>query len=689
MRFVSSLPVLGRPPPAYASILPLTVSRSASRLSGIHHGIRRTERASPPGFSPKKEIRQKREDEPYLSPEERRRQRAIARRDPVEYKIRKGKKDITEDPGPPRKSRAARFNDPRDPYGSHSNIKKLKTGELLDKVRNKMKNPDMPMSPKDFELQLKLEEAEGLLGVRSRRQHEKSTKFAERMEKRAPSWKAKDEPLDPFENAPKNRFQSRDGGRDERRPPTLHEATEDRPERYGRRPQYDDGFLDKGRDEPRRASSFGSRNPPERFGRVSRYDSGGFNESRDEPRGASSSGSREDRFDSSRRSQRYQNEPETGARSYGFKGNASDRDGRYTNRREKSDDNKPEPDEANDESGDGFNLVKTKKWEPPVVVPYTTAASQFLYGSSTVEAAIEANRRQMYKLYIYTGSNRRNREKDDALAKMAERRGIKVEHMDEAGLAIMNKMSGSRAHNGFILEASPLPQTPVKALGEVPTDGSRPGFNIALGYQSREEAFINGTPDFIITEPSSHKPFVLLLDQILDPGNLGAVMRTASFMGVTAVVLSKRGSAPVTPTVLKASAGAAETLTMMTTESVVDFVTGSQANGWKVYAAVPPKLDGTRKQADIYGVESKDPLLEHPCILVMGNEGEGLSRQLQKAADVQVGIPNMGGSKVVDSLNVSVAAGLLCQAFLRGKTTASMVYGSGLESASREADSLF
>lgn len=645
MRFVSGLPLLGRNPILQSSILSLTVSRSASRLSGIHQGLRRTERS---GFVARREIRQKPEDEPYLSPEERQRARAIARRSPVEYKIRKGKKDITEEPGPPRKSRASRFNDPRDPYGSNSVVKKLRTGKAFQAVRDKLSSrSDGVIRPEDFELQMKLEEAESLIGGPARRQHEKPYKFAARMDKRDPSWRSKNQPIDDFENVPRNSFQSRNRGREERTSPAPYQAKDDRSNQFSRGSWNETRKFDTVRDDSRRKTSFGSRG---------------------------------DRFESSGRSQRSQDEPRSEARSYRSEDNYRDPERHRSKDREESDKDIFESDEVDDGpagADDTLQVRRLKVWEPPVVVPYTTAASQFLYGTSTVEAAMQANRRQMYKLYIYKGSNRRNTEKDDEIADMAQKRRIQIQYIDETGLTMMNKMSNSRAHNGYVLEASPLPQTPVQALGEVPEDASRPGFNITLGYQSREEATINGTPEFIMTEPSSRKPFVLLLDQILDPGNLGAVIRTASFMGVTAIVVSKRGSAPVTPTVLKASAGAAETMTMMSTESVVDFVTASKEKGWKVYAAVPPKADATKRQVDMYDVESNDPLLEDPCVLVLGNEGEGLSRQLKRAADVEVSIPNMGGSKVVDSLNVGVAAGLLCQSFLRGKTATTMMHKLG------------
>lgn len=311
---------------------------------------------------------------------------------------------------------------------------------------------------------------------------------------------------------------------------------------------------------------------------------------------------------------------------------------------------------------------KKKPYVPPVSIHYTTAASQFLYGTSTVEAALSTSRRKLYKLYIYQGENRSRQDKDEYLARLAETKGVPVEWVPESQLPMLNKMSSSRPHNGHILEASPLPQLPVQALGEVSTEPSWPGFKVERGYQSAEDSTINGTAEFLNIEPSSHKPFVLLLDEILDPQNLGAILRTASYMGVSAVATSKRGSAPVTPVVLKASSGAAETMTMLSVESPLDFLAKSKANGWRVYAAVPPKVEGGgRKQVDMHHVEETDPLLRHPCVLVMGSEGEGLSWQLRRAAHTEVTIPNLSGSRVVDSLNVGVATALLCSAFVRGR----------------------
>lgn len=308
----------------------------------------------------------------------------------------------------------------------------------------------------------------------------------------------------------------------------------------------------------------------------------------------------------------------------------------------------------------------------PLSIPYTTAASQFLYGKSTVEAALRSSRRKLHKLYIYDGPNRRITSDNSLIQSLAKRKNIPFTILkDDTGLRLMDKMAASRPHNGFVLEASALPQPPLSALGPLAEDySSNPGFAITLGHQSAEEAAVNGTRAFVPAPSRTHKPLVVVLDQILDPGNLGAILRTVSFLGATAVGITRHGTATLTPVALKASAGAAEALDLFSISSLPEFLNASRQNGWAVYAAVANGPRGSaarqRRHMDLQDVEEADPLRKEPCVLLIGNEGEGLSRLVVKKADYEVNIPNLSGSSAVDSLNVSVATGLLCSAFLRG-----------------------
>ena len=144
-------------------------------------------------------------------------------------------------------------------------------------------------------------------------------------------------------------------------------------------------------------------------------------------------------------------------------------------------------------------------------------------------------------------------------------------------------------------------------------------------------------------------------------------MRTAFFLGVDAVAISKRSSAPLTPVAIKASAGASENLPILSVDQPGKFIDTCQGSGWKICAAVSPgsgKLSGSGGY--IPSSKFKTPVRDHPCLLLLGGEGEGLRWNIQSKADLKIGIEGMRAGQVgVDSLNVSVAAGLLCEAFLR------------------------
>lgn len=322
-------------------------------------------------------------------------------------------------------------------------------------------------------------------------------------------------------------------------------------------------------------------------------------------------------------------------------------------------------------SSSGLKITQTFDSRIPLSIPYTTPASEFLYGTSVVEAALSSQwepRRKLYKLYIYTGENREDPDQDDRLERLARRSGVEVVRAGKEWIRVMDKMSAGRPHNGYILEASPLPKLPVTHLGQLTTVDGQDGFEVTLDYQSREEAAVNGTSNFIKIprSKSGRKPLVLLLDSIVDPGNLGGIIRTASFLGVTAIAISARNSASFTPVVLKASAGASEDITVFMVNKPAGFVVDSKIAGWKVFAAVAPaKKHDPAMPASLSTDQLDDPLSKDPCILMLGSEGEGLRWNLRSKADVDLYIEGSRQSRTVDSLNVSVAAGILCNSFLK------------------------
>ncbi|KAJ5679642.1 RNA methyltransferase TrmH family [Penicillium macrosclerotiorum] len=321
----------------------------------------------------------------------------------------------------------------------------------------------------------------------------------------------------------------------------------------------------------------------------------------------------------------------------------------------------------------------------PDSVPYTSPASEFIYGTSAVEAALRCSRRQLYKLYLYQNAGEELGAAKVTLRKLALSKNIGIKLAFAGWDRLLDKMSAGRPHNGCILEASPLPKLPVRALQSV-LNMTESHFRVELAAQSREEAAVNGTNDKIpILHPSapspgqpSHRyPVTLLLDGVVDPGNLGAIIRSAYYLGVDAIIFAGRNSAPLSPVTIKASAGAAENMALFQVKNEVEFIQRSKDNGWRFYAADAPGIVANyldRHSNDSESGAMRIPTLQAPSVLMMGSEGSGLSSHIKSQADAIVSIPGARHSAHlgvesdparIDSLNVSVAAALLMEMFLR------------------------
>lgn len=146
---------------------------------------------------------------------------------------------------------------------------------------------------------------------------------------------------------------------------------------------------------------------------------------------------------------------------------------------------------------------------------------------------------------------------------------------------------------------------------------------------------------------SGQAPFLVVVDGVTDPSNLGALLRTAECAGATGVVLPRRRSAHVTPTVAKAAAGAIEHLPMALASGTPTALRELARRGvWTV------GLDA-RGTESLFSLE----LAEEPLALVLGAEGRGLGRLAHKSCDVVVAIPQHGR---LASLNVAAAAAVAC-----------------------------
>jgi 23S rRNA (guanosine2251-2'-O)-methyltransferase len=145
------------------------------------------------------------------------------------------------------------------------------------------------------------------------------------------------------------------------------------------------------------------------------------------------------------------------------------------------------------------------------------------------------------------------------------------------------------------------------------------------------------------TFESGKTPLFLLLDQLSDVRNFGAIIRTAECTGVNGIVIQKKGGAPVNGDTIKTSAGAVFKVPICKVDHIKDAVFFMQASGIKVIAATE-KTDNT-----LYDVSFKEP-----CAIIMGSEDRGINPSTLKVVDEKAKLPLLGD---IESLNVSVACG--------------------------------
>ena len=172
------------------------------------------------------------------------------------------------------------------------------------------------------------------------------------------------------------------------------------------------------------------------------------------------------------------------------------------------------------------------------------------------------------------------------------------------------------------------------------------------GVIAQVAAYEYSTVDEILAraEEKGEPPFLILLDNVEDPHNLGAIIRTANLAGAHGVIIPKRRAVGLTSTVAKTSAGAINYTPVAKVTNIVRTIEELKEKGiWFVCA-------------DMDGEIMYDLDLTGPMGLVIGNEGEGVSRLVREACDFTASIPMKGD---IDSLNASVAAGVLAYEIVR------------------------
>ncbi|GIP30606.1 putative TrmH family tRNA/rRNA methyltransferase YacO [Paenibacillus sp. J23TS9] len=200
----------------------------------------------------------------------------------------------------------------------------------------------------------------------------------------------------------------------------------------------------------------------------------------------------------------------------------------------------------------------------------------------------------------------------------AKKLGIVIQQVDKRKL---DQMAPDMQHQGVVAQVAPYAYAEVEDILKVAEDKGEP-------------------------------PFILLLDEIEDPHNLGSILRTADCTGVHGVIVPKRRSAQVTATVSKTSAGAAEYVPVARVTNLGQTIDSLKEKGvWVV---------GTDVSA-VAGIYETN-VFDGPVAIVIGNEGKGMGRLIREKCDVLIKLP-MNGQ--INSLNASVAAGVVMYEVLR------------------------
>ncbi len=259
----------------------------------------------------------------------------------------------------------------------------------------------------------------------------------------------------------------------------------------------------------------------------------------------------------------------------------------------------------------GSEYRRHDKMTRPIADP-PTPRSEFIYGRRPVLEALRAGGRPLHKLWIVEGTHG-----TEEILRLARERGVPVErarreHLDK-------RVHGH--HQGILAQAS------------------------AAHFQELNE-FIQ----LLGTVPTKQPIVVLALDEIQDPHNVGAILRSAGFFGVAGAIVPRWRSAPVGETAARVSSGAIEHVPLLRVRNLADSIVTLQKANFEVIGA------------DVEG----SPLNEHQpsarTALVFGSEGKGLRRLVRERCDKLLKIPGAGP---VGSLNVGGAAAIFLYYFSR------------------------
>jgi 23S rRNA (guanosine2251-2'-O)-methyltransferase len=254
--------------------------------------------------------------------------------------------------------------------------------------------------------------------------------------------------------------------------------------------------------------------------------------------------------------------------------------------------------------------------------------SELLYGRHAVEECLRAGRRRLFRLWVESKHEQAPLPKDGPI-------GALVQEVEQLRVPV-------RAIRGGLFDK--LRSEHINAQG--------------VALEVDDYPYVDVDTCLLVAKKAGEPPLLLILDHLQDPQNLGTLIRTAEAVGVHGILIPERRAARVTPAVSNASAGAVEHLAVaqvVNINRVIDDL--KKRNVWVV------GLDGDPTTPPLAGAR-----LDGGLAVVVGNEGEGISRLTRDKCDFLVRLPMMGR---IESLNAAVAGSIVLYAARQARTTKS------------------
>lgn len=239
-----------------------------------------------------------------------------------------------------------------------------------------------------------------------------------------------------------------------------------------------------------------------------------------------------------------------------------------------------------------------------------------IIGRNAVIEALKNDNRTIETIYI---SNNKLEGSINTIVGMAKEKKIIIKEVDKRKL---DSMCDGETHQGVIAKVTPFKYSEVSDILD-------------------------------LAKERGESPFIVILDEVEDPHNLGSIARTAELFGVHGIIIPKRRSASVTATVYKSSVGAIEHVKVAKVTNLNATIDSLKEQGIWVYGA------DIRAEEYSYEVDYSGP-----CALIIGNEGRGISKLTVQKCDKLIKIPMVGK---INSLNASVAGGIMMYEVLKGR----------------------